>query len=187
MIHFSSIHIKTDRLILRPIALRDLDATYRIYSDNETMKFWSEPPLQNPAQAKQKIIRNRLANQKDEVLTLALESKESQIMIGQISLFNSHKNSARAEIGYVLSRSHWHKGLMSEALMAFIHFCFTDLNLRRLEADIDPANTASSMLLKSLGFSKEGLLKQRWMVGKLITDSELYGLVNKTWSREPQE
>lgn len=137
--------------------------------------------MQDRAQAKKKVLRNVQANQNNAALSLVVESKVQQNMIGQISLFNIHQDSARAEIGYVLSRSHWQKGLMTEAISAFISFCFSDLNLRRLEADIDPANAASAALLKNMGFSLEGFLKQRWLIDGVITDSEVYGLLKSTW------
>ena len=181
MMKFNSINLKTDRLNLRPVALHDLDESFEIYKDVEAMKYWSEPPMQDISQAKEKIMQNMQSNVKGESLALVLELKESQRMVGQISLFNIHQASARAEIGYVLSRAHWQKGLMSEAMLAFISFCFTDLNLRRLEADIDPDNMASAALLQNMGFVKEGLLKQRWEVDGLITDSELFGLLKSAW------
>lgn len=178
MINFNSIHIKTERLNLRPISRQDLHAAYAIFSDDESMQYWSDPPLQKISQAKEKIMRNIAANEDGSALSLAVDLQDCQQMIGQISLFNIHQASARAEVGYVLSRTHWQQGLMNEAMQAFIAFCFNDLNLRRLEADIDPANEPSAGLLKKLGFVKEGLLIQRWKVGGVITDSEVYGLLN---------
>ena len=56
-------------------------------------------------------------------------------------------------------------------------FCFNQLQLNRLEADIDPENRASAALLIKCGFQLEGLLKERWIVNGKITDSEIYGLV----------
>ncbi len=181
MVKFDSINIQTDRLNLRPITMQDLDEVYAIYADVQTMKFWSEPPMQFIAQAKEKIMQSIQANENGTALSLVVELKETQQMIGQISMYNFHQASARAEIGYVLSRKQWQKGLMSEALLAFIAFCFTELNLRRLEADIDPDNTASAALLQNMGFDKEGYLKQRWVVDGLMTDSALYGLLKSTW------
>ena len=178
---FNAIKLPTDRLLLRPIELHDLNEVYAMFSDNQTMQYWDDVPLQNMLQAKEKINRNRQANAAGSALTLAVELKASQGMIGQISLFNMHQVSARAEVGYVLSSEHWQKGLMHEAMQAFIAFCFTGLKLRRLEADIDPANMASTALLQKLGFAQEGLLKQRWQVGGLITDSALFGLLKSTW------
>ena len=51
---------------------------------------------------------------------------------------------ARAELGYVLSREHWGKGLMPEALRAVIRFSFGRMGLNRVEARCIAENTASA-------------------------------------------
>ncbi|VWB67210.1 GCN5 family acetyltransferase [Burkholderia territorii] len=66
---------------------------------------------------------------------------------------------------------------MSEAAFALIEHAFGTLNLRRIEADIDPRNVASARLLERLGFVREGLLRDRWIVGDQVSDSALYGLL----------
>ncbi|ETP61422.1 hypothetical protein BDSB_27145 [Burkholderia dolosa PC543] len=66
---------------------------------------------------------------------------------------------------------------MSEAASALIEHAFGTLNLRRIEADIDPRNVALARLLERLGFIREGLLRERWIVGDDVSDSALYGLL----------
>jgi [ribosomal protein S5]-alanine N-acetyltransferase len=53
--------------------------------------------------------------------------------------------------------------------------------LRRIEAEVNPLNIASGRLLLRLGFSKEGLLRQRWVVKGEVEDTELYGLLRHEW------
>jgi [ribosomal protein S5]-alanine N-acetyltransferase len=49
------------------------------------------------------------------------------------------------------------RGLMTEALRLAVDFAFGELGLHRLEANIQPENTASIALVRRLGFQKEGL------------------------------
>lgn len=93
-----------------------------------------------------------------------------------------HRQNRRAEIGYALARAHWGHGYMGEALQALPGFAFTDLDLHRLEADIDPRNAASAAALARLGFIQEGLLRERWIVAGEISDSALYGLLRRDWT-----
>ncbi|HEX5305401.1 MAG TPA: GNAT family protein, partial [Dyella sp.] len=53
--------------------------------------------------------------------------------------------------------------------------------LHRLEADIDPANQASARSLQRLGFQREGLLRQRWIVDGQVADTAFYGLLAAEW------
>ena len=50
-----------------------------------------------------------------------------------------------------------------------------------VEADIDPGNRASARTLERLGFRREGLLRERWIVNGEISDSALYGLLRRDW------
>jgi RimJ/RimL family protein N-acetyltransferase len=71
---------------------------------------------------------------------------------------------------------------MHEALTALLEFAFGDLDLNRVEADIDPRNVASARSLERLGFHKEGHLRERWIVDGEVSDSSLYGLLRSEWT-----
>ena len=70
---------------------------------------------------------------------------------------------------------------MNEALKALLYYAFQTLDLNRLEADIDPRNSASAKTLERLGFQKEGHLRERWIVNNEISDTWLYGLLRREW------
>ena len=70
---------------------------------------------------------------------------------------------------------------MHEALRALLDFGFGELDLNRIEADIDPRNGASARTLERLGFTKEGYLRERWIVGDEVSDTALYGLLRREW------
>jgi RimJ/RimL family protein N-acetyltransferase len=70
---------------------------------------------------------------------------------------------------------------MHEALVAVVDYAFGPLGLRRLEADTDPRNLASQRALERLGFTREGLLRERWQVGDEISDTALFGLLAREW------
>ena len=72
---------------------------------------------------------------------------------------------------------------MQEALEALIQYGFTTLNLNRIEADIDPLNTASAKALLRQGFQKEGFLRERWIVNGVKADTEIYGLLLDDWQK----
>ena len=55
-------------------------------------------------------------------------------VIGTLLVFRYDEGSSRAELGYVLGRSHWGQGLMREAIAAACSHAFAQLNLRRIEA-----------------------------------------------------
>jgi len=71
---------------------------------------------------------------------------------------------------------------MGEALPALIGHAFGAMDLNRLEADIDPRNAPSASVLERLGFRREGLLRERWIVNGEKSDSAIYGLLRGQWT-----
>ena len=76
----------------------------------------------------------------------------------------------------------WGRGLGAGAVALLAGFAFDVLGLRRLEADVDPRNTASLRLLERLGFVREGHLRERWILGGEIQDAVFYGLLRREWA-----
>ncbi|MEI7218097.1 GNAT family N-acetyltransferase [Pectobacterium carotovorum] len=169
--------IETPRLLLRPLYRDDAPALFAFMSDPVVMRFWNHPPWQHIEQAHDAIDEHWSALCAGQHMKLGLEIKESGELIGTCVLFNLEIESKRAEIGYCLAASAQGKGYMAEALSALRDFAFETAGLSRLEAEIDPRNVASAHSLERLGFTQEGLLKQRWIVDGEVSDSALYGLL----------
>jgi [ribosomal protein S5]-alanine N-acetyltransferase len=189
---FDALTLSTPRLHLRPLAAGDADALFRMHADAQLMRYWSSPPWSSPSQAEAMIQADADALRTGEHLRLALTRHGSHDnntdrtdpggeLIGTCSLFHLHEASRRAEIGYALMRSAWGAGLMHEALVALVDFAFGSLHLNRLEADIDPRNTASARSLARLGFVQEGHLRERWIVAGEVSDTALFGLLRREW------
>ncbi len=174
---FGLIELTTERLKLRKPKSDDEESLFDIYSDKEVMRYWSSLPFATLSQASDMISNAKKWWETGDSICFAIKESSSNLIIGTVSLFNFHEESKRAEVGYILGRSHWGYGFMTEALTKIIDYSFFDLGLNRLEADIDPDNKASAKLLKKLGFSLEGRLKQRWIVNGKASDSEIYGLI----------
>jgi ribosomal-protein-alanine N-acetyltransferase len=93
------------------------------------------------------------------VFTWCVEEKATGAVIGRCDLGGFVRKSM-AETSYYLSREYWHRGMMTEALMAVISFGFESLGLHRVQAYVRPENTASLRLLAKVGFCEEGRLRQ---------------------------
>ena len=68
------------------------------------------------------------------------------------------------------------------ARRAFAH-AFGNMSIRRIEAQVNTANTASNSLLLALGFQHEGLLRQRWVDKGAARDVNFYGCLAVEWLR----
>jgi hypothetical protein len=71
----------------------------------------------------------------------------------------------------------WGKGYATETANALVDFGFDKLNLHRVFATCDPANTASAHVLEKIGMKREGRMREHmWARGKW-RDSLLYAIL----------
>ncbi|RKE39945.1 RimJ/RimL family protein N-acetyltransferase [Paraburkholderia sp. BL23I1N1] len=179
MSFFKSVTLNTPRLILRPPRHEDVQALFAIWSDPDAMRYFSFPAMTGLDQATERVTRLLKTSTEGEALVCVVELRATGAVLGHCDLFNVNEQCRRAEIGFSLQRNHWGSGYMTEAASALIEHAFDTLSLRRIEADIDPRNAASARLLERLGFAREGLLRERWIVGDEVSDSALYGLLER--------
>jgi RimJ/RimL family protein N-acetyltransferase len=173
--------IDAPRLRLRQLAEADVDDLFGIFSDEKMMRYWSSKPMKDRAEAQQLLARVQRQFGEKTGFQWGVERKEDRRLLGTCTLFHVHPGNRCAEVGYALQSEHWRRGYMGEALRALLDYAFGPMNLRRLEADVDPRNAASLALLARLGFQHEGLLRERWDVEGDIQDSSFLGLLDREW------
>jgi [ribosomal protein S5]-alanine N-acetyltransferase len=176
-----ALSLSSPRLRLRPLTPHDADALFVIHSDPGFTRFWSSGPWTDRAQAEALIARDQADLAQGEHVRLGIERSADGALLGTCTLFKIHPSNRRAELGYGLGPAHWGQGYAQEAVRALLDWGFGTLNLHRVEADIDPANTASATLLTRLGFELEGRLRERWIVDGVVADSAMYGLLAREW------
>jgi [ribosomal protein S5]-alanine N-acetyltransferase len=175
--------LSTPRLALRAISGDDVDAIFEVFSNVEVMRYWSTTPLTDRAGAVELVTEIHDSFARQVMLKWGLARRADNLLIGTTTLYNLDFDNRRAELGYALGRTHWGQGYMHEALQVLLSYAFETLDLRRLEADVDPRNTASIKSLERLGFQREGFLRERWEVGGEIQDALFYGLLRPEWKR----
>jgi RimJ/RimL family protein N-acetyltransferase len=179
--------IATQRLLLRPFDKSDREAVLDLYSDAETMLYWSSEPITSLEEADLLIQQEIDWPSKEKCVNWAIALPDSNLLIGKINLFQFSERNRRAEIGYLLNRRHWGKGYMTEAMAFVLAYAFNDLGMHRIEADTDPENLPSLALLKKFGFVREGLFHDRWHVHGKWHDSVMLGLLESAYRESKPE
>lgn len=167
--------LRTKRLVLRPLVLDDADALGPAMSDSVLMTWWSSPPHKSIEETRQYVAGNAAH---DPYVTWAI-TRHGGSALGWVVL--REQRDRVGEIGYLLARGEWGKGMAKEAVSAVIQHAFQDLRYRRLFADTDPDNAASNGLLERLGFRREGHLREEWETHMGIRDSLIWGLLAREW------
>jgi ribosomal-protein-alanine N-acetyltransferase len=179
---FDRLLLTTARLTLRPLQDADAGALFSLFSDPRVMRYWSSPPWIDVARAHELIATDLAAMHDGEYVRLGLQIRNTGELVGTCTLFNFNSQCRRAELGYALHGDWWGRGYMHEALVALLGVGFDALGLNRVEADVDPRNVGSVKSLERLGFRNEGLLRERWIVNGEVSDSGLYGLLEREWA-----
>ena len=74
-------------------------------------------------------------------------------MIGDIIIIEMNEDDSSCEIGYVLGKNYWGRGLMTEALKAILDFCFTQAGFQKVMARYASLNPASGRVMEKAGMS----------------------------------
>lgn len=88
-----------------------------------------------------------------------------------------------AYLGYYGTAQFARQGLMTKALALAVRYGFEELGLHRLEANIQPENTASVALVKKLHFTKEGFSGAYLRVNGTWRDHERWAFINESTAR----
>lgn len=176
--------LTTNRLRLRHIEPEDADAFFEIFSDEETMRFEGREPHRSLDETRASIAQIHSGYTQRKVIRWGITLKDQEQVIGSCSFHRFDADFRHAETGYDLHRSFWRQGIMTEAMNAVLTYGFSELELHRIEAMIDIANTRSKNLLLRLGFTYESNLRQRFFFRDQFEDEYYFGLLAHEWPRQ---
>lgn len=162
------------RLRLRTLAPADAGALLALYADADAMRYWSHAPWHALAQAQAAIGMARTEQVAGLALQLAIELHEGALLAGSCALYDIDGRHRRATLGYLMGAAHCGQGYASEAVGLLVAHGFAALGLRRIEAEVDARNAASSRLLARLGFRCEGRMHGRWLVDGESRDVDMW-------------
>ena len=141
----------TERLYLREITESDLEQIYFLRSDKRVNKYIPRTK-QTLETAKAHIALLAENHKKNKSVSWGITTKESNVLIGTICLWNFSEDGKTAEVGYDLYPKFQGKGIMGEALKEVLKFGFENKGFETIEAYTDFRNIPSKKLLKLHGF-----------------------------------
>ena len=172
--------IKTNRLILRPIGLSDVDAVHA-YASNPTVTrymLWGPNTYKETREFVRRVRDNGRAEPR-RAYDFAITLTESEQLIGACGLYGRDTIHRSAELGYVLAPQYWGLGYMTEAASGILDYGFGALRLHRIFAHCHPDNSASANVLKKLGMTYEGRLREARCIKGEWWDFSVYGVLDR--------
>lgn len=149
----SKTHFETERLIIREADECDIEDLYELYTDANVLKYNCIPPL-----TRENIREGVESGEYSFCIQLKGEGK----VIGAVGFCDNgnmrHDVLSRC-ISYELNTKYTKKGCMTEAVVAFLRYCFEELDVDVVSARVFDKNENSFRMLKRLGFTDEGRLR----------------------------
>jgi RimJ/RimL family protein N-acetyltransferase len=102
-------------------------------------------------------------------------------VVGDITLWAVDDSLSLGEMSWVFDPASGGRGLATEAARAVLDLAFGHYGMHRVRVRMDARNTASARLCERLGFSREGLLRQDWLIKGEWTDTLVYGMLAADW------
>ena len=151
-IDVTNIRIETERLILRPWKESDVDDFFAYASIPGVGEMAGWPHHQSKEKTQQTIAM--FMRDKD---VLAIELKESNQVIGSLGIHENDNDHVGPdylgrEVGYVLSKEYWGRGLVPEAVRGVIDYCFNTLYYDYLLCGHFTWNHQSRRVIEKCGF-----------------------------------
>lgn len=141
------------------------------------MRYWDWPAHDTPATTAAMVAAQLEEVAAQTALYWAICAGPESPAIGTCDLSEIDLHHRRAEIGFMLARSHWGRGYAFEAAQAVVEYAFGTAGLHRLAARTHAGNDRSAKLLERLGFRLEGTLRGHVLRDGARRDCWLFGLL----------
>lgn len=175
--------LSTPRLRLTPHELTDAEAMNRWATDRELCHYSDDAPIESESLVETRQYLERIIVQKDESISRwGVRRVIDGQLIGYCMVAFIDMHNRRCKIGLVIGeKAVWGQGYGREVLEALVRYCFDDLCMNRIGAEIYAHNERSIRLFEHYGFKREGSMRQNVLKNDRFEDEHIYGLLREEW------
>ena len=159
---------------LRPLKSEDLEDFMTWAGDPETTRslFWDH--YADPESARRFLVS--VAEKHEWFMAICVGG----VPVGAVTLDRgTGRARLRAELGYVVARPHWGRGVATEAVRLALARGFGELGVSRIEACVDPENIGSIRVLEKAGLAREALLRGYVVHRGKVRDRYVYARIKE--------
>ncbi len=176
------IHIETERLTLRRMQESDLQTYYEIDNHPGHCQYLSRPP-HTLEQSREFITtaRDLRLDEEGHYLHVSVDLKSTNTMIGNVCIKVESQVHRQGDVGWFLSAKLRGQGLATEAVVSWLDFCFSTIDLHRVTARCDAANERSRAMMERIGMRQEAHYKQIAYFDDVWHDQYCYAILKPEW------
>ncbi|HYE79881.1 MAG TPA: GNAT family N-acetyltransferase [bacterium] len=148
--------LETDRLLLRQLTWDDLDPLAEAYADPETMRYIGAGEVRSREETAASLERMVAGYAQWGYGLWATIYKPEGIWVGRCGIIRWEiEGQEELEVGYLIARPHWGRGLATEAARAIRDWGLRELRRERLISLIYPDNRRSIAVAEKIGMAYE--------------------------------
>ncbi len=177
------VRAKGFRVYLSSLGLDDAEEITRMANDKEVARGLSEgfphPYEKRDALSFVEAATRQMLN--GEGFHFAIRREGDNVLLG-VCGGGLKSKWKKCNIGYWLGREHWGNGYAKEATRLMLYFCFNELGVNRVYAEVHDYNERSLWLLKKLGFVEEGRNRESSFFDGKFMDDMMFALLKREYS-----
>lgn len=155
------IRFETERLIIQKPKIKDAEKIFQAYAqDFEVTKYLTWLTHKSIDTTKTFLDQCIIQWGMNGRFPFTISLKNPETLIGMLE---ARVENFKADLGYVLSKEYWKRGLMAEALSPVVDELLRQESIARVWAFCDLENYGSRRVLEKIGMECEGKLR-RWVV-----------------------
>lgn len=138
--------LRTDRLVLEPLADHHLELEVALDADAEVMRF-----LTGRAATREEVLASHARRRAAARDGLGFWIGHSDEGFAGLMMLPPGDEPGTAELGYRLARRQWRRGLATEASRALVEHAFATAGVRRVFAQTMAVNAGSQGVMRAAG------------------------------------
>ncbi|UGY91737.1 GNAT family N-acetyltransferase [Streptomyces gobiensis] len=179
--------LSTERLLLRPLEPRDVDAVLVACQDPEIPRWIPVPDPYGREHAEDFVLNASPAGwREDTMYNFGVFTRQGALTgsMGLVRLAQLRTAEHQAELGYWTAKEHRGKGYTAEAGRAVVDWAFTQLGVERLEWCAQVGNEGSRAVALRVGFVMEGIQRSRIVHRGTRRDAWVASVLPSDWGRQ---
>ena len=167
--------LETERLILNKHTMSDAPKVAELAGHKKIYETTLAIPHPYSEEQAVEWIK-KLQSPETKIHEFAIRLKETGELIGGIGLMPTDSHP-RAELGYWMGVPFWGQGFCTEAATRMLEYGFTEMERHRIMATHDIDNPASGAVMKKIGMTYEGTLRDHYYKDGKYRTNAVYSIL----------
>ena len=185
--HQGTKKLETERLILRQFKIEDYVEMYNNWACEDVVTKFLTWQTHTNQDATKSVLADWIPKYENkDFYNWAIELKEENRLIGNISVVSLREETLSAILGYCIGSKWWGKEIMPEAGKAVLKYLFEEVGFNRIAANHDKNNPKSGRVMQKIGMTYEGTLRSAGFCNQGIIDDVRYSILKSEWDLNRQ-